>query len=417
MCKKFARPKIQGNAIILSQIPVDVNQNRDIISRITTYKEISVRYFMLTFLLVLIFAGAVPVSAQGEPASVDLGPVCSPSVPAGFFRCYAHLASTLSPSAPAGLSPAKIKAAYSFPTDLTAGSGQTIAIVDAFNDPKAESDLAVFSAQFGLPACTTANGCFSKMDQNGGTNYPANNSSWGVEISLDIQWAHAIAPAAHILLVEAKTNSSANLYTAEDYARTHAGYVSNSWGGPESSGELSSDFHFSNPGVSIFASAGDSGLPAQYPSASPNLISVGGTRLHFKSGLFTKETGWSKGGGGCSKFEVANPAQLNFSQYPQSKCTKNKRSTPDVSLDADPASGVSVFDSFGHSGWLVVGGTSASSPMWAARAADTGGVVDAAFVYGSSIAFRDIISGNNGAPCLIGFDRCSGRGSWTGLTP
>jgi subtilase family serine protease len=381
-------------------------------------KEIfAVRHLLFVSLLVLIFAAAVPAAAQSVPASVDLGPVCSPSVLAGYFRCYAHMASTTSPLAPAGLSPTRIKAVYSFPTDLNAGSGQTIAIVDAYNDPKAESDLGVFSTQFGLPACTTANGCFSKVDQTGGTHYPANDSNWAVEISLDIQWAHAIAPGAHILLVEAKTNSSANLYLAEDYARAHAGYVSNSWGGAEFSGEKSSDFHFSSPGVSIFAAAGDSGLPAQYPSASPNLISVGGTRLHFKGGVFTNETGWSKGGGGCSAYEVANPAQLSFSQYPQSKCTKSRRSTPDVSLDADPASGVPVYDTFKQSGWLVVGGTSASSPMWAARAADTGGVVDAAFVYGSSITFRDIKSGNNGAPCLVGFDRCSGRGSWTGALP
>jgi hypothetical protein len=219
-------------------------------------------------------------------------------------------------------------------------------------------------------------------------------------------------------LVEANSNSSANLYTAEDYARAHAQYVSNSWGGGEYSGESGDDGHFSQSGVSIFASSGDRGLPAQYPSASPNLISVGGTTLHFnKKGLFTSETGWSKGGGGCSAYESANSAQSKFSQYPHAKCTQKTRSTPDVSLDADPASGVSVYDSYGYSGWLVVGGTSASSPMWAARAADTGVVVNAAFVYSKKITFRDIKVGNNGAPCLVGFDRCSGRGSWIGKTP
>ena len=118
------------------------------------------------------------------------------------------------------------------------------AIVDAFDDPRAESDLGVFSSQFGLPACTTANGCFSKVDQNGGTNYPRKDAGWALEISLDVQWAHAIAPGAKILLVEATTNSFANLLAAEDYAKTHAQYVSNSWGASEFSGETGYDSHF-----------------------------------------------------------------------------------------------------------------------------------------------------------------------------
>ena len=371
------------------------------------------------FVFLLALALAAPVGAQGGGGitSADLGPVCGLDIPVGFSRCFVHLSSVSSPATPKGLSPATIKSVYDFPTSLTAGSGQTIAIVDAYNNPNAEADLGTFSAQFGLPACTTANGCFSKVDQTGGAHYPTNNKGWGLEIALDIQWAHAIAPGAHILLVEATDPSNLNLAKAEDYARQHAQYVSNSWGGREFADESAYDYHFSQPGVSVFASSGDSGLPAQYPSASPNLISVGGTTLHFKNGVFTKETGWADGGGGCSLYEKGNAAQLAFSQYPQAKCSKNKRSTPDVSLDADPASGVAVYDKFGYAGWLVVGGTSASSPMWAARAADTGQVVDAAFVYGSTITFRDITSGNNGAPCLIGFDRCTGRGSWTGQTP
>jgi subtilase family serine protease len=375
----------------------------------------------LVFLLAIgaMIGFALPASAEGAGGitSTDLGPVCSPDVPIGFFRCYAHLSSTSNTLTPAGLNPAKIKAAYNFPTSLTAGSGQTIGIVDAFSNPHAESDLAVFSTKFGLPACTTANGCFSKVDQFGGKRYPANNSGWGLEIALDIEWAHAIAPGGHILLVEANSNRSSDLYVAEDYVRQHAQYVSNSWGGSEYSSEIFQDRHFRQPGVSIFVSSGDRGLPAQYPSASPNVISVGGTTLHFKGTVLTGETGWYRGGGGCSAYEAANPAQLNFAQYGQAKCVNHKRSTPDVSLDADPASGVAVFDTFGYLGWLVVGGTSASSPMWAARAAVAGTVVDATFVYGNNITFRDITRGNNGAPCLIGFDRCSGRGSWTGQTP
>src|SRR6266542_1497791 len=317
-------------------------------------------------------------------------------------------------TSPTGLSPATIKSVYNFPTSLTAGTGKTIAIVDAFDDPTAESDLAVFSSQYGLPACTTANGCFSKVNQTGGTSYPRKDSGWALEISLDVQWAHAIAPGAHILLVEASSNSFANLLVAEDYAKTHATYVSNSWGGSEFSSENSYDSHFAQSGVSFFVSSGDAGLPAEYPSASPNVISVGGTTLHFSGGDFTSETGWSSGGGGCSSYETATSAQSAFSGYGQVGCA-GKRATPDVSLDADPASGVSVYDSTryqGQQGWFTIGGTSASSPMWAGRAAVAGAVVNAAYVYGSNITYRDITVGNNGASCLVGFDLCSGRGSY-----
>jgi subtilase family serine protease len=326
----------------------------------------------------------------------------------------------LATTGPTGLTPATIASAYGFSTSATAGAGKTIAIVDAYNDPTAEADLAVFSTQFGLPACTTANGCFAKVNQTGGTSYPRTNAGWALEISLDVQWAHAVAPGAKILLVEASSASTANLMTAEDYARGHAQYVSNSWGGSEFSSEASYDSHFSQAGVSFFVSAGDAGLPAEWPSASRNVISVGGTTLHFNSsGAVTSETAWSLGGGGCSLYETAPAAQSAFSGYAQVNCA-GKRATPDVSLDADPASGVSVYDSTrysGQAGWWVVGGTSASSPMWAARSAVAGAVVNSAYVYGGSIAYRDITSGNNGAACLVGFDLCSGRGSWIGATP
>ncbi len=330
---------------------------------------------------------------------------------------YAHPYTRPQPnvsSTPTGLSPAQIKTAYSFATSATAGAGKTIAIVDAYDDPNAEADLNVFSGQYGLPACTTGNGCFKKVDQTGGTSYPKRNPGWALEISLDVQWAHAIAPGAKILLVEASSNSFTNLLAAEDYAKAHAQYVSNSWGGSEFSGEASYDSHFSQNGVSFFVSSGDAGLPAEYPSASPNVISVGGTRLTF-SGNTVTETGWSGGGGGCSQYETATSAQSSFSQYGQVSCA-GKRATPDLSLDADPASGVSVYDSVryqGQAGWWTVGGTSASSPMIAARAAIAGTTVNSTYVYGSAIAYRDITVGNNGAPCLTGYDLCTGRGSWT----
>ena len=369
---------------------------------------------------VLVLVGlAIPAQAAPPPvAGFGLSHRVCGAEPVGFARCHVDVVDQGkgAPNAitPTGLSPATIKSVYGLSTSATAGTGKTIAIVDAYDDPSAEQDLGVFSSTFGLPACTTANGCFKKVNQTGGTRYPRANSGWALEISLDVQWAHAIAPAAKILLVEATSNSFTNLLAAEDYARLHAQYVSNSWGGSEFSGETTYDSHFVQSGVSFFVSSGDAGLPAEYPSASPNVISVGGTTLHFNaSGAFTSETGWSSGGGGCSTYETATAAQRLFSGYGQVNCA-TKRATPDVALDADPASGVAVYDTTsyqGHSGWFTVGGTSASSPMWAGRAAVTGQLVNAAYVYGNSINFRDITGGNNGAPCLTGYDLCSGRGT------
>ena len=317
-----------------------------------------------------------------------------------------------------GLSPATIKSAYGFPTSTTAGAGKTIAIVDAYDAPTAEKDLGVFSTQFGLPSCTTTNGCFTKVNQTGGRTYPASDSRWAMEIALDIQWAHAIAPGAKILLVEANSSNFSDLVVAESYANTHAGYVSNSWGGGEFSGETSYDQYFGGPSVSTFVAAGDSGIGAEYPSSSPNVISVGGTTLFQANGGWTDSV-WTKGGGGCSTVESANPVQLSFSQYGQSDCA-GMRATPDVGLDADPTTGVAVYDSTPYqsqSGWFVMGGTSASAPMWAARAAVSGAHVDASYVYGNSITFRDVTQGvngqTNGATCLVGFDLCDGRGVWT----
>ncbi len=376
-----------------------------------------------------LFAGlglALAVAGGGGAANANSAARVCPGSPIGTASCHAlvvtdGVGNPNATTSPTGLSPAMIKSAYNFPTSST-GAGMTIAIVDAYDDPTAESDLGAFSSQFGLPACTTANLCFSKVNQTGGTSYPRKDSGWALEISLDIQWAHAIAPGAKILLVEASSNSFANLLAAEDYAKTQAQYVSNSWGGSEFSGESSYDSHFVESGVSFFVSSGDSGLPAQYPSASPKVISVGGTTLHFdSSGGFSSETGWSGSGGGCSAYETATSAQSGFSPsdghgYAQVNCG-GKRATPDVSLDADPASGVSVYDTTryqGQSGWFKVGGTSASSPMWAGRSAVAGAIVDSTYVYGNSINYRDITIGNNGANALPGYDLVTGRGSWAG---
>jgi len=374
--------------------------------------------FLASLSLAIPLLGSAPAQAASDHPGPAI-PVCPGPVATGYTRCHSFVFPNAS-SSPTGLSPATIKSVYNFSTSLTAGTGTVIAIVDAYNDPNIESDLNVFSSTFGLPACTTANGCFKKVNQNGSSSsFPRSNAGWALEIALDVEWAHAIAPGAKILLVEASSNSFTNLLTAEDYAKTHAQYVSNSWGGSEFSGETSYDAHFVQTGVSFFVSSGDAGSPAEYPSASPNVVSVGGTTLNFSGGNYISETGWSGSGGGCSAYEVVTSDQASSGTFAQVNCG-NKRGTPDVSLNADPNSGVSVYDTvkyLGQSGWFTVGGTSASSPMWAARSAAAGVVVNANFVYGNNITFRDITSGNNGFDCLVGYDLVTGLGSWTGSAP
>jgi subtilase family serine protease len=309
----------------------------------------SFHLFLIAVLVGSLSLTEIVAAASGPDAGNKIGakPVCG-LVPIGSARCIAWARPNAS-SSPVGLSPVTMKAAYGFSTSNTAGSGKTIGIVDAYDDPTAANDLSVFSSQFGLPACTPTNGCFTKVSQTGGTKLPAANAGWALEISLDIEWAHAIAPGAKILLVEASSASFTKLLAAEDYASAHASYVSNSWGGSEFSGEKSYDSHFVRSGVAFFVSAGDAGLPAEYPSASPNVISVGGTLLTFNTnGSLASETGWTDGGGGCSAYETAASAQSSYSGYAQVKCA-GKRATPDVSLDAAPNSGSAVYDTTRYS--------------------------------------------------------------------
>lgn len=375
-----------------------------------------------SWLLAVLLVSNPAVVVEASTAAVS-SITCS-SESSGGAACLAHANGSGAPS-PFGISPARIKGAYSWPTTQTAGAGQTIAIVDAHDNPVIESDLAVFDQQYGLPSCSTANGCFAKVDSSGGSNYPSFNGGWGFEIAIDVEWAHAVAPGARILLVEAKTANIADMLAAEDYARQHAQYVSNSWVTQEFKGEAGDDWHFEQPGVSFFAASGDAfvkfAYPTAYPSVSPNVVSVGGTQLNFGAdGTLLNETGWSGGGGGCSSYELSSPAQSGFAYYPQVGCN-GMRATPDVAADSSSASAVSVYDSNpcgnGCGPWFAAYGTSVATPLWAARAADAGIVVDAATIYSSAITYRDITGGGNGAPCLAHYNLCAGRGSWVGSKP
>ncbi|HET7485864.1 MAG TPA: SMP-30/gluconolactonase/LRE family protein [Solirubrobacterales bacterium] len=258
-----------------------------------------------------------------------------------------------------GFSPADLRSAYKL--SEAGGKGATIAIVDAFDNPKAESDLATYRSHYGLSACTTANGCFRKVNQNGEEkNYPAGNEGWGLEIALDLDMASAICPECKILLVEASDNFSNNLGAAENKAAAlGATAISNSWGGPEAAEETEEDsLYYAHPGIPMLFSSGDSGYGASYPSTSPKVISVGGTSLFKdKSKRGWHESAWEGAGSGCSAYEKKPEWQTDTG------CSR--RTDSDVSAVADPDTPVSVYDTYGYEGWLLVGGTSASAPILA----------------------------------------------------
>ncbi len=293
---------------------------------------------------------------------------------------------------PQGLTPSQVKAIYHLPN--TGGKG-TIAIIDAYADASIEKDLNDFSKTFNLPACTTANGCFEKHMM---ATKESTNSGWAMETTLDVEWAHAIAPTAKILLIEAPTPSGKNLLAAIDYAasRSDVVSVSMSFGGGEFPEEVSLDSHFnSKNGAVFFASAGDNGSGASWPASSPEVIGVGGTSLSLTtSGAAKTETAWSGSGGGISAYEKAPTFQSKYS-IPKSG---GMRAIPDVAYNADPDSGFSIER---NGLWRVVGGTSAGAPQWAAIAALGSGVNNANFYSDKASSnsrqyFRDIVSGSNG---------------------
>ncbi len=294
-----------------------------------------------------------------------------------------HLEATHTEVQPLGVSqagvtnwtPQSLASAYGIVWSPKLGAGKTIAVIDAYDSPAVEADLGAFSHHFGLPPCTTANGCFKRVNQLGAsTPRPSFNAGWAMEINLDVQWAHAMAPAAKILLVEAKTATLNDLDAAEQYANnvSKATYLSNSWGAPEFPGEGAFNAVFTpKPGKSMLFASGDSGLPASYPSAAPGVVSVGGTTIS-KTGSKVTETVWSGGGGGCSKYTLAAPKQKAFTGYKHAGCTKGMRATPDIAAVADPATGVLVYMSsafHGATGWFKVGGTSLATPVVAAHRA------------------------------------------------
>ncbi|MGW7254897.1 putative Ig domain-containing protein [Streptomyces sp. NPDC054834] len=303
-------------------------------------------------------------------------------------------------AAPSGLSPANLHSAYALPS--TGGSGLTVAVVDAYNDPNAASDLATYRSTYGLSACTVANGCFKQVSQTGSTtSLPSNDSGWAGEEALDIDMVSAVCPNCNIILVEANSATDSDLGTAENEAvALGAKFVSNSWGGSESSSQTSEDTsYFKHPGVAITVSSGDEGYGAEYPATSQYVTAVGGTALSTSS----NSRGWTESvwktsssegtGSGCSSYD-AKPSW-------QTDTGCSKRMEADVSAVADPATGVAVYDTYGGSGWAVYGGTSASAPIIAGVYALAGtpgpGDYPAKYPYSHTGNLYDVTSGNNGS--------------------
>lgn len=338
--------------------------------------------------------------------------VCSAAVAPGFMRCLARVRTDnqLSPNLGnnGGYDPAYLQSAYNAPS-ASRGSGRTIAIVDAYDSPTAEADLAYYRSQFGLSACTTANGCFKKVDQKGGRSYPAYDPGWALEIALDIDMASAICPNCKILLVEATDAYGTNLLAAEQRAVSMgASVISNSWGGDEFFGEGSYESVFNQPNIPITVSSGDDGYGVEWPAASPYVIAVGGTTLNQATNTGTRnatETVWSGAGSGCSAYD-AKPA------WQSDGCAT--RMVADVSAVADPNTGVRVRS---RGQWYVVGGTSAAAPivagMYALAATPTGGA--GAYLYSHSASLNDITSGSNGS-CAPNTYRCTGVAGYDGPT-
>jgi len=376
---------------------------------------------------VVAFALALASSANAtvtRPHTVIPG-ACALDLRAGFSHCQLKLLGNLkrdplAAAAPAGgYGPADIQSAYKLPAG---GTGQTVAIVDAYDDKTAEADLNTYRSTYGLPACTTANGCFKKVNQNGVQgSYPANNQGWALEISLDIDMVSAACPSCHILLVEATNNSNANLYTAVDTAaRLGANAISNSYGAAESSSDPASNVHFNHPGTAITVSSGDGGYGVEYPAASPYVTAVGGTTLnHASNARGWTESAWSGAGSGCSAYEPKQSWQTD------SGCAR--RTVADVSAVADPNTGVNVYDSncsglaslLGQcfKGWGVVGGTSASAPIIAsvyALAGNAGSVTYGSYPYSHTASLFDVTSGSNGS--CGGSYLCTARAGYDGPT-
>lgn len=390
--------------------------------------------FVFSFLVLLTPIGIEAITIPNLPeAAISHMAVC-PQADGQSARCHARVVtdrngSPSTTSLPAGMGPSQFHGAYASAT--ASSEHQVIAIVDAYNHPNILSDLNTYSATFGIPpmaSCPVATGtvsspCFEKVDQRGGNQYPATNAGWALEIALDVEVAHAMCQNCSILLVEADSNSFANLMAAVDRAvAMNAAVVSNSYGASEFSTETNFDSHFNHTGIAITVSSGDSGYGVEYPASSQYVTAVGGTTLTLSGNNYVSESAWSGSGSGCSLYE-SKPAF-------QSDAACSKRTVADVSADANPNTGAAVYDSIryqGRRGWFKVGGTSLAAPLVAGVYALAGGVPSGA--QGNALPYaaapgtlHDVTTGSNGScgglylcTATVGFDGPTGLGTPNGL--
>ncbi len=404
------------------------------------------RFLAAAFSLLPLFAcsggaggGMLPEAGQrasaqnGALALPGSGKVCTGTIQLGSVQCpvVINLVDGFLDNALAlvgvipGLHPADLRSAYGLPS--TGGAGSTIAVVDGGDDPNAESDLAVYRRTFGLPACTTANGCFRKANESGATNgtgLPAASEEWSEEIAIDLDMVSAICPQCHVLLVETNSTNISDFGTAVDTAvRLGATEVSNSYYTAEYAGVLADDVHYDHPGIPITASAGDGGYGVMFPASSQYVTSVGGTSLTRALGTARgwTETVWDGTGSGCSAY-VSKPAWQK-----DGGCTN--RTVADVSVDGDPLTGVSGYNTYapvGERGWAVYGGTSVGAPVVAAIYALAGNgssIEGAAYVYAHAQSLHPVTTGSNGtcSPSYLctagpGYNGPGGLGTPNGTT-
>jgi len=364
--------------------------------------------YRIAVLAVSLTLGALAVATPAAASSASPSAAASPSVDAacaqaapGHARCLSlvrtdvrAMAATATPS---GFGPSDLQAAYNLP--IARGAGQTIAIVDAYDDPTAEADLAAYRAQYGLPPCTTANGCFAKVNQAGAAGPdPEVDGGWAVEISLDLDMASAACPKCNILLVEGDSSLVDDLAASVDTAVSlGADVVSNSYGLDEFNGMEDYFIHYQHSGHVIVASSGDYGFTAaSFPAVTPGVVAVGGTSLYAADNTRGwTEKAWSGAGSGCSAY-VAKPAYQKYKHC-------GMRTIADVSAVADPDTGVAVYDTTPNPygippGWLIVGGTSASSPFIAGviGLAGNASTFTTGFAYKHTSSVFDVVGGSNG---------------------
>ncbi|MGI8700350.1 MAG: S53 family peptidase [Nocardioidaceae bacterium] len=349
-------------------------------------------------------AGPAAGFASGpDGVSPTVRPACADAAGPHEARCFAMVDTAIRQGVdiagkPAGFGATDLRAAYNLPT--TRGAGQLVAVVDAYDDPTAEADLAVYRARYGLPPCTTKNGCFSKVNQNGGTgNLPPRDGGWALEISLDLDMVSAACPKCSIVLIEGDSPTIDDLGTAVDTAaRMHASVVTNSYGLDEFAGMRAYFHYYQHPRTAALASSGDYGFgAAQFPAVVPGVTAVGGTSLYRSDNRRGwAELAWSGAGSGCSAY-VAKPA------YQHDRHCGN-RTISDVSAVADPETGVAVYDTTPNPygippGWLVLGGTSASSPLLAGviGLAGDGHTFTTRHLYRHDSALYDAVGGSNGS--------------------